>query len=81
MPGQESVIDFLEKHPDRSFTKKELEENLGVVGLNYALRILRENEEVNYERKKEYPFAFLYRYKPGKGVSIKQLSWKRKNKS
>ena len=62
--GQQDVIEFLERNPDKRFFGRDIEEALGfrLYSLSASLKKLREQDAVGYKRKDAGNSRSAYEY-------------------
>ena len=63
--GQAEVSDFLEKHPDRWYTSKEISEAIGIAKgpVRNTLKVFRERDEILFRKTGKQGSPILYRFK------------------
>jgi len=64
--GQQEVYQFLEDHPDRWFTSREISNTMDVTcgSVTMSLKRLREADEVRYQRiykQGKTPFQYMFK--------------------
>jgi len=63
--GQAEVSDYLEKHPDRWYTSREISKATGIGRgpVTNTLKVFRERDEILYRKTGKQGKPILYRFK------------------